>query len=47
MLLETAQAGVKIPDGKRSKLLRIIFDNGSQFSFITPKVKTGLNLDLV
>ena len=44
VLLETAQARVETPDGKRSKLLRILFDNGSQISFITPKAKRLLNL---
>ena len=44
VLLETAQARVETPDDKRSKLLRILFDNGSQISFITPKAKRLLNL---
>ena len=39
MLLETAQARVETPDGKRSKLLRILFDNGSQISFTRQKQK--------
>ena len=44
VLLETAQAPVETPDDKRSKLLRILLDNGSQISFITPKAKRLLNL---
>ena len=44
VLLETAQARVETPDGKRSEILRILFDNGSQSSFITPKAKRLLNL---
>ena len=44
MLLETAQANVEAPDGKRSKILRILFDNGSHISFITPKPKRLSNL---
>ena len=44
VLLETAQARVETSDVKRSKLLRILFDNGSQISFITPKGKRLLNL---
>ena len=42
--LEIAQARVESPDGKRSKVLRILFDNGSQIFFITPKAKKLLNL---
>ena len=42
--LETAQVRVETPDGKRSKLLKILFDNGSQISFITPKTKRLLKL---
>ena len=37
--LETTQARVKTFDDKRSKQLRIFFDNGSQVSFITLKAK--------
>ena len=44
LLLETAQARVETPDVKRSKLLRIIFDSGSQIFFIMPKWKRLLNL---
>ena len=44
VLLETAQPRVETPDCKRSKLLRILFDNGSHVSFITPKAKRLLNL---
>ena len=44
MLLETVQARVETPDGKRSNLLRILFDMGSQISFISPKAKRLWNL---
>ena len=44
VLLETAQACVETPDGKRSELQRIPFDKGSQISFIMPRAKSLLNL---
>ena len=44
LLLETVQARVETPDGKRSNLLRILFDMGSQISFISPKAKRLWNL---
>ena len=39
LLLETVQARVETPDGKRSNLLRTLFHSGSQISFISPKAK--------
>ena len=44
LLLETVQARVETPDGKRSNLLRTLFHSGLQICFISPNTKRLLNI---
>ena len=44
VLLQTAIAQVKSTDDRNSGNLRILFDNGSQLTYITPKARNELNL---
>ena len=47
VLLQTARAYILSTDEKYSRNLRILFDSGSQNSFITPKARALLNLEIV
>ena len=47
VLLQTARAYILSTDEKHSRNLRILFDSGSQNSFITPKARALLNLEIV
>ena len=47
VLLQTARADVYSPDGSKHRNLRILFDSGSQQSYISPKARKVLQLKTV
>ena len=47
VLLQTARANVSSTDEKNAKNSRLLFDTGSQLTYISPKARSELNLATV
>ena len=47
ILLQTARARISSVDEKKCENLRILFDSGSQLSYISPQARKRLNLDVI